>query len=946
MGKYDIFLKYLGKENNFSPEEIKNQLNLDKRAEEIESTDVEANLSKVDELLEKLSSPSTSPPRATEEKEVEATEVDPELIKFLEKLDAPPPDISQLKEQLAITHYEGLTTEESPAVTEEGEEKIPTGFEEVVVQEEEIPETTPIAQPEEPSFAQAETPEISPSFQPEEQLGEIGELPQPAEELSELFAGISPVEEQPFEMPSPEEIKPEEAELSLEGFGLPEAETSFEAEIPQAEEEISIPSEGEEEVEISLPEEAMEEVRPVEEKKEISPEAAPAGGVEKIEIDPEKALKIRNRINQIKDSELRKKVRYALIESHLPKNLENELIKLLLLNESDSKLKDFIERNLPEVELRPPVEEYAGFEERPVKRQVIYSEAIYKQKEIEENLKKFTRYAAFGFVLLIILGFLMWRFIWIPGIVESVYKKGYAALSKNNTVEAENYFKRAKDMGGVSIKWYNLYAKKYVELTNYEAARRKYIEALDYAPLDKTTIYNFAEYYKTIYPPRYEDALVLYYRLYKKSPNNFEYLDKVARTYVEWGDRITEYDEKLKKYAEADRLYEGYLTKKPKYAGAYFRLLDIAIRLKRDDRIDILFDSLDKVNKRAVNEETFTSLARYYLDEKRYDRAKRVFEKLIPYLSPPSKTNTSMAMIQSESYYEYGRFLTINMDFLRAVKMLSNSINLNPKNSKSYNLLGEIYLLDERSVASKVTAKEMFEKAISYDPVFYKPYANLGHLYFYNSFNFTDPEKAYSQAFYYYKIASSLIGSENRDFLLSYNLGWLYYKYGDYENSLNEYSKIYVDESYNPVISYNLGNIFFKINKYELAKTQYEKAINYLEKIANKISYLNPELTRHKELYTQLARNYNNMGVVYLYLRNYFPRQKNQLEQEALLNFYKAKDSALRVNSLYSHAEYNIKTLLNKGIKNRTPAFDDEILQKTTLKKFIDEFKDSLIKNL
>ncbi len=941
MGKFDVFLNYLGKENNFSPEEIKSKIELDRRTEEIESTDVEANLAKVDELLEKISGPTVTPPaKAKEEIKAEGVEIEEELLKYLEKLDEPPPDVSQLKEQLGIKHYEGI--EEGGGVSEESVE-IPPEFEEMVVEREEVPE------------------EAVPAG--------------PSEELSEMFAELSPVEqppemeipvipavEQPHEMGVP--VTPEselplagEGEISLEGFGQPEAEfPSLEgletapgekveelAISPIAEEEISLPA-GEMEPETSIPSEefsfAREEKKPEEIKQPFYAEET----TETIEVDSEKALKIRNRINQIRDSELRKKVRYALIESHLPKRLENELLKILLLNESDERIKEFIDKNLPGVVVRPPEEEVREF--RPPKREVIYSEAIYKQKETEENLKKFTKYLAVGFVLLIILGFLAWRFIWIPGIVERVYKKGYGALAKRDFVEAESYFKKAKDMGGVNIKWYNIYAQKYMELTNYEAARKKYIEALDYDPLNKMTIYNFAEYYKTIYPPRYEDALALYFRLYKKSPNNFEYLDKVAMTYIEWGDRISDYDEKLRKYSEADRLYEGYLSKKPKYAGGYFRLLDIALRLKRADRIDVLFDTLDKVNKRAVNEATFTSLARYYLDEKRYDRAKKVFEKLIPYLSPPAKTNVSMALIQSEAYYEYGRFLTINMDFLRAIKMLSNSINLNSKNAKSYNLLGEIYLLDERSVNAKVSAKEMFEKAMTYNPLFYKPYANMGHLYFYNSFNFTDPEKAYSQAFYYYKIAASLLGSDEKDFLLSYNLGWLYYRYGDYENSLNEYSKIYVDESYNPIISYNIGNIFFKINKYELARVQYEKSISYLENIASKISYLNPDLARHKELYTQLARNYNNMGVVYLYLRNYMPKQRNQLEQEALLNFYKAKDSALKVNTLYSHAEYNIKYLLNKGIKNRNPVFDSELLQKTSLKKFIDEFKDTLIKNL
>ncbi len=942
MGKFDVFLKYLGKEDSFSPDEIKNRIELDKQQDIIESTNVEENLSRVDELIAKISSPSSQ--AQVDETKAESVELDREIIDIIEKLDSPPPDINQLKENLSIQSYEEASqTSQEEATTEE----ITTGFEDIVVEHEEIqeegafyPEETGIPSKDEVFTTSQEPIEDNiPDFS-FEGIEQPVEANIPEEESFPSQMDFSTPEEE-VEIP-----KREAKEIDLSSLEeTPKAyESYFEEKTPSSAEEFSFEEKeeptSEEEMDfsnLSLPE--------VEEKpsfKEPSYDRSFEDIKAEIEIDQEKALKIRNRINKIKNGDLRKKVRYALIDFHLPKELENELLKMLLLNESDEKLKKFIELNLKVEEVAPPVEEEF---ETPSKRRVIYSEEIKRQKEVEEGLKKLSRFTFAGFLLLIFLGFAFWRFIWIPYIVDGVYNKGLKALVRNDIVEAENLFRKAKEMGGVNIKWYNIYARKYMELTNFEAARKKFIEALEYDPVNKITIYNFADYYKTIYPPRYEDALSLYYRLYKKDPNNFEYIDKVGKTFVEWGDKTQDYNERIKKYAEADRLYENYLTKNHKFVGGYFRLLDIALRMKKADRIDVLFDTIEKINKRAVSETTFTSLAKYYLDEKRYDRAKKVFDKLIPYLTSPEKTNIARALVQSEAYYEHGRFLTIHLDFKKAIIQLSNSIKLNPKNAKAYNLLGEIYLLDEKGINSKLSAKDMFDNAIKYDPLFYKPYANMGHLYYYNSFNFNDPERAYSQAFYYYKIAASLLKDE-KDYLLSYNLGWLYYRYKDYENALNEFSKIYIEETYNPIVSYNMGNIFFKMNKYELARVQYEKSISYLENIANKISYLNPELTRHQELYTQLARNYNNMGVVYLQLTKSFPRQKNQLEQEALLNFYKAKDNALRVNTIYSYAEYNIKSLLNKSIKNRNPVFDDELLHKTSLKKFIDEYRDRIIKSL
>ena len=939
MGKFDVFLKYLGKEDSHSPEEIRSKLELDKKTEEIESTNVEENLAKVDQLLQTISQPEAVQKSSSLPPTQQTEEIDPEILKELERLDEPPPDISKLKEGLEIKSYEAETPEEIEGEMveietgkERKEEEISVALPPEAVTEEKV---APEVKPETEEVVEEK---VLPEMKTEEELDLSGMFAEitPPEATEETQLAITPEITQPLEteiseefklaeeVPEMERFKEEEKGLELEGIPTPAKE-----EIPSFEKMV-------------FPEaETMAREEKPQEERTFTP--APEFKEERIEIDQEKALKIRNKINSFKDSKLRKRVREALIKSLLSKDVENELVKMLLLNESEIAIKNFINKYLPEEEVKPEKE---IFEEKPKKRKVIYSEEIRKQKEVEKVLANFSRFSFIGFILVVLLGFVFWRYIWIPSVVEKIYKEGLSALNVKDTTTAEAKFERAKQLGGPNIKWYNIYGLKYMELKNFEAARRKFLEALEYDPLNKLTIYNFANYYKNLYPPRFEDALNLLSRLYKKEPGNFEYLDKFAQTYVEWGDWIKDSTEKLMKYAEADRLYENFLLKKPKYTGAYFRLLDIAIKLKKQERIDVLFDTIDKINKRAVNEKTFTDLARYYLDTQRYDRAKKVFEKLIPYLTPLSKTNYNMALLQSETYYEYGRFLTINLDFQKAIKVLSNSIMLNISNAKSYNLLGEIYLMDEKKITSKFAAKEMFDNAIKYDPLYYKPYANMGHLYFYNSFNFADPEKAFSQAFYYYKIASSLLKDQGKDYLLSYNLGWLYYKYGDYESALQEFLKLYVDEPLNPILSYNMGNIFYTLKKYDLARTQYEKSIEYLENIASKISYINPEIVRHKELYTELARNYNNIGVIYLNLSRNNPKQRAELEQLALLNFYKSKDNALKVNLLYEYAEYNIKIILNKGVKNRQPAFDKELVIKTSLKKFIDEFRENLIKNL
>ena len=662
-------------------------------------------------------------------------------------------------------------------------------------------------------------------------------------------------------------------------------------------------------------------------------------------MDPDKALKVRNRINKISNPLLRKKVRQAIIEAKLSPNIIQQLIAMLLLNEDDGTIQAFIDPLIPdstveeiEKEVKKEIVEKkaaAEFQESGahLKRKVVYTVETRKSGEFGKELRNISRNSFLIFFIVILLGFVFWRVIWTPNMANRYYNQGLAALKREDYHTSEDRFETGRRVGGPNTKWYNIFANAYIEKKQLDLAKKKFQEALDYNPMDEETIFNFAQFYKIVYPPRFDEAIKLYGRLYNRSPKNFSYLDKIGTTYIEWADRTSNPDDQTARYTEANKLYEGYLSYYPKHAGSYFRLLDIAIRLKRDDRIDILYDSIDHINKNAVNVRTLTDLGRYYTDERKLDRAKLVYNKLMP--ANPQ---------YDEAYYEYARYLSINYDFFRAIKSVSNAIILNEKNSKAYNLLGEIYYISEIIPDNKVLAKEQFENAIKYNPNYYKPYANLGHIYFYNSLNFADTEKALSDAFYNYKMADSLIDKDKKDYLLAYNLGWLYYKYQDYENAFNEFAKLYIDEPYNPVLSYVIGNTYYYMNKLNLAKVQFDKAVEYYQAIADKVRYINPGLQRHKEIYIQLARSYNNRGVVYAL----FAKQQNnpEYEQKALLDFYRAKANANKINTVYDYAEYNIKYVINKNIRNNTPAFDSELQKRTTLQNLIEELKLNLITSL
>jgi len=568
------------------------------------------------------------------------------------------------------------------------------------------------------------------------------------------------------------------------------------------------------------------------------------------------------------------------------------------------------------------------------------------------------------FGALLIAAILIWRLVWVPGNAGRSYEDGIAELKKGNYIVAEAKFTEGVNKGGPDMDWYNRYAIAYLEKNEFQLAEKKFLQALQEKPLDKLTVFNFAEYYKTVYPKKYDKAAAILNSLKKKIPDEFDVVDRLGQTYIEWGDSISNPDEQKKYYTEAKKTYQEFLEKNAKHIGTMFRQVEIAIREKDDELIEYLMQRITTADPKAINVEVMTRLARYYNDNRKIKEAKAILLGLIDYIDQnlPKKgkvveteeknkksfksNEIPKKMLYSEAYYEYARYLTLNMNFIDALIAASNSIILNAKNGKAYNLRGEIYYISEGLPRNIELAKYEFENATNYAPYYYKPYANLGHIYFYNKLQMPDPEKSLNKALMVYKTARFYMPKDHKDFLLQYNLAWLYYREKSYEKASGEWQDLYIDEPYNPILSYALGNTYFHTGKYSLAKTQYEKAIEYYDSIAQKMGYINPELQRHIEIFSQLSRSYNNKGVVNLIYAYQYAAYKDKYEQDALLDFYQAKNSANKIKTIYAQSEANIKYILNPAMKNQQPAFDDEIPMRTTLQDIIDEFKANLLKGI
>jgi len=919
MAKFDNLIKYLGKEDSYSPDEI------------IKGIEAEGPLGNLDELSNLPGGHIQETKGANSPRD----EIGPELLSELETLDTAPPKIEDLMKAIETVEAE-ITPEEQPEKTPEKEMPL-----------EETPEEIPSIM--EPRFM-----EMPPKEEAEAEAEAVEEKAAQEPNISEIISGISESAEPEFQLPEMPETE-ETPEFEFPDF---KAESPLEPseEIKIGEEiapEIPITPEPEVKAEPVLPSETPgPEIPPVpgpEIKAEVAPEIPPFTAPEtpppefkppaQEEVGHDDALKIREKINNISDPILRKKVRQIILESRMPPDSLKQLMTMLLNDESEARIRTFVDSYLPE----PAFREREEPRKRPPSagRRVIYTEEAKRVSEFRREFTGATRYF-FSFVIFIIAFIIfLWQLVWIPYTAAIHYNRGLTYFKVFDYDHAEQEFEAGKHLesskiGGPDLNWNSTYASNYIAQKQFDRAKKKYEDALGYNPYHTMTIYNYADFYKNVlYPPKYEEAIKLYGRLTNKWPDNFDYLDKIGITEIEWGDRTGD----LSEYSNANNLYESYVSKPShaRHVDSYFRLLDIALRFTNSINIDNYYDRIDFINKNAVNVHTLTDLARYYIDNRRLDRAKLVFNKMMP--AKPA---------YDEAYYEHGRYLTLNLDYFNAMKEESNAIILNSRNGKAYNLLGEIYYAykGDSDTNATVQAIKQFENSIQYAPNYYKPYANLGHIFFYNRLNFENPEDAYEKAFSYYKTANMLLEKDRTDDLLSYNLGWLYYKYNDNAGAFNEFSKLYVNDPHNPILSYNLGNIYYKSNNFSFAKIEYDKAIEYYQAIADRIGYINPDLNRHKEIYSQLARCYNNRGVTYAAMAKKYKKDAPEFEQNALLDFYKAKDDANKINVIYNNAEYNIKYMINRSISKNNPALDNELVKRTTLQRFTEEFRQKMISNI
>jgi len=674
-----------------------------------------------------------------------------------------------------------------------------------------------------------------------------------------------------LEEAKPEEMPPVKAEETI----LPIEET-----IPPKEvkEEISErpPIFPEEKIETQPIKEAIP-TTPEELKEEIP---TPAPQKEKFELSEEDALKIYKKISKLSPN-LKKYVKNIIINEDLPQPEMEGLLNLLLQNEPESEIKNFIEKakniiieEIP-AKIKPPV----------VKR--------YKPTLGEVIRHDFIPILRLAIILVGII-FLLISFVIIPirkNIkAKSLIKEGVNLIYTDdifNFQKAENNFNEALKLKKEFYEAYIKYGDAYKKVKKYERAENKYKTLLKINPEYLDGYFRLGDLY--LETKDYDNAVLSYEKVLKFDRNNLNALDKIARVHYDTG-----------KKEEALKIYKKMIEKDKDNIIAHYGLLSIYIWDNDLDNVEREHYQVLRIGikKKYFDKERLNKLAAFYIDYKTDNKIKQ--DDLL--LKAEDTLNRILKIDDkySDAYYESARLLRKRKDYKNAINNVMKAIKIKEDDARYHNLLGELYV----DINQIPLAIDEFNQSLIIDPNFKLASYNLANVNYYKLENYGEAKELYL------KVAQSTNFPD-----MSYNLGYIYYNEG-LNNDAQEWflkaedlMKMIAGEK-NPVLKYALGNTYVKLGRYDIAISEYLDAIDYFKSKYGEYPKVNIENRRMVADMKLLSAIYNNIGVAYLNEGN---------EKQALIYFWKAIEAAKKLgySNENAYARANIEFVMKKNWQNQ-----------------------------
>ncbi|MGL4388914.1 MAG: periplasmic flagellar collar protein FlcA [Brevinema sp.] len=679
-----------------------------------------------------------------------------------------------------------------------------------------------------------------------------------------------------------------------------------------------------------------------------------------LRLTEEQIFAIREKINSLRDKETRFNLRNILLDPLFHKEYLEQLISLLLIDTPEEKIIEFLSKHLQNNNFTPNYSDVT--EEKSFA--TFFAEDILRFEQFKEEFTKTSqKMTIFGFLSLI-MGLIVWFGVAQPLRVTSLLKKGIVELKNDSFTSAESLFNQAHKIAGTPIpKWFIAYGDEYAKKDMIKLAEQKYLAGIIAAPKNIDINMHVSDFYTNLGMDYFPRAISIMKNLSLFHPKKFEVWDYYGDLHLDYADYFPkDITKKEELYFKAANIYNEFIKNNLKNIAPYYKMIDVYIRLNNESQIDTISEFINKVNPKYLNLDILNKLAAYYLNKRKLNQAADIFKKMIPFLDNHVRRIDSLkkslkktynikpegiSNLLSESFYEVSRFKMLSSDIVGAISLLSNAIKLNPNSDKSYNLMGEFLLAMGDGYPNRFDQSEaLFKKALDINPNAYKPHINLGHLNYYWGNEIDALTTADSTALYHYRTAKNLMPTNELNHLLQYNLSWLEHKNGDDKDAIDLLSEIYKNTPNNPTLNYAMGSILYKSGNPRLAQVKFQEAAIIFDGIKNKISEINYNSVRHREIFTQLSKIHNNLGVINANYGRSNPNRQDYFNSQALLHFYESKNLADQLGTLYDVTEYNIGVLTRSNIKNRDIIFDESIPRQTSLEPLQSEFKKHVLEKI
>jgi tetratricopeptide (TPR) repeat protein len=474
--------------------------------------------------------------------------------------------------------------------------------------------------------------------------------------------------------------------------------------------------------------------------------------------------------------------------------------------------------------------------------------------------------------------YLGYKFIYVPVMAESLYKRGYERIEAGEYQQANSLFDRAF-AAHQKKSWFYQYAEAYRDKRRYLLAEEKYDELLRNYPKDKKGILDYADL-ESNYMLNYEKAnRILQRYLLDFAPNDYQGLTASGDNYLAWADSDpTRFGDK---YDDARFAYARLLQKYGWTSPIVERMLKYFIRTDNLKEVLPLKNWFDGSRKRRLSPPATAELGGYLLD-KQLEEVKGV-------------PNPYVESIEG-----------VRAMLLRAVREDLNLPEPHYHLARYYNALGNTYeerLTLENALRAFDMAKEESVRRRTYQIDAYYRYANLlinNHEFFpaedqlvrginiYQDLkkrNLVVPSPEFGRLYAVkgdleYFVKEGNMENARREYMeaeangysppeIQYRIGVTYYQENQWNNALDYLLRASADLPLNRRILYALGNSNYKSGNYFAAQSYYNRLLDILENQRSRLPVLLPnDRPEFLELGERLMMARNNAGVTYEALAN------------------------------------------------------------------------------